>query len=106
MPLGLIVNEAVTNAIKYALSTSNHGHINIRLTPLGERQFELSITDSGPGFPADFNAQSSSSLGVMLMQGLAQQLEGSVHFGASAQPEQEGAGANVRIVFLSTKPSP
>jgi len=75
VPLGLIINEAITNAIKYAFG-KNGGKIEVRLLALPDHRFVLKITDNGKGFPAHFDPQMAGSLGMDLMQGLSDQLEG------------------------------
>lgn len=71
IPIGLILNEAVTNAIKYAFPGGREGQITIRLTQMGGDHFVLSIHDNGIGLPPGFNAQSNNTLGTTLMDGLS-----------------------------------
>jgi len=76
VPLGLILNEAISNSIKYAFANKENGRIDILLEPLGEGQYLLCIADNGIGLPDGFDPYNTSSLGMSLMQGLSQQLEG------------------------------
>ena len=76
VPLGLILNEAISNSIKYAFAHKENGRIDILLEPLGEGQYLLCIADNGKGLPEGFDPYNTSSLGMSLMQGLSQQLEG------------------------------
>jgi two-component sensor histidine kinase len=76
VPLGLILNEAISNAIKYAFPGKRKGQITIGLKTLLDGNFQLSITDDGVGLPDNFNLQESQSLGMSLMRGLAEQLDG------------------------------
>lgn len=78
VPLGLILNEAISNAIKYAFPDKRKGLINISLQPLYDGHFQLSITDNGVGLPANFNVHESQSLGMSLMRGLADQVDGTL----------------------------
>jgi two-component sensor histidine kinase len=71
IPIGLILNEAVTNAIKYAFPGGREGAITIRLIQAPENHFTLSIHDNGVGLPPGFQAQSSNTLGTTLMDGLS-----------------------------------
>ncbi|MBL4676831.1 MAG: sensor histidine kinase [Mucilaginibacter sp.] len=74
VPLGLIMNEAVTNAIKYAFN-GEKGQIAISLTDLGTGRLRLEIKDDGPGLPDGFDPAMADSLGMNLMRGLADQLD-------------------------------
>jgi len=76
VPLGLILNEAISNAIKYAFPNEKKGHINIALKNIKNDLFELTISDNGIGLPKDFNLENSQSLGMSLMSGLSQQVDG------------------------------
>lgn len=83
VPLGLILNEAISNAIKYAFKDSKSGRIDILLEPvndqndlLNNKKYLLCIADNGAGLPDGFDPYNTSSLGMSLMQGLSQQLEG------------------------------
>lgn len=77
IPLSLILNEAVTNAIKYAfpgdLAT---GIIAISLQRRENRQFILTISDDGIGIPAGPSRNGNASMGMRLMQGLSEDIGG------------------------------
>ncbi|WP_242675453.1 tetratricopeptide repeat-containing sensor histidine kinase [Niastella koreensis] len=75
VPVGLIVNEAVTNAIKHAFPDKQEGVIDISLKSLGDEHFLLSIKDNGVGLPATFNAASQTTMGMRLMRGLSDDLD-------------------------------
>lgn len=74
VPLGLILNEAITNAIKYAFPNGK-GIINILLEE-SDTNYLLRISDNGTGLPEDFELAETDSLGMNLMRGLAEQLDG------------------------------
>lgn len=74
VPVGLILNEAITNAIKYAFGDKG-GEITIAFHSSADG-VTLSITDDGKGLPANFDIRQSNSLGMEMMQGLAKQLRG------------------------------
>lgn len=76
VPVGLILNEAVSNAIKYAFPDGRKGRIEITLTEIEEGHCELIISDNGVGIPADKDVMATESLGMSLMQGLSMQLDG------------------------------
>lgn len=77
MPLGLIVNEALCNAIKYAFPDGREGKIEIRLKADGDNRATLTIADDGVGFdPHD----PSEGMGRRLVQGLVGQIGGQMHY--------------------------
>ena len=76
IPIGLIFNEAVTNAIKYAFPNHQNAIITISLKKIGNQNYRLIIHDNGVGLPADFDPYNNPSLGVKLMHGLAADIEG------------------------------
>ena len=74
--MGLILNEAITNAIKYAFDTDG-GDIIIEARIISEDTVQLRIADNGKGLPGNFNLAESSSLGMEMMKVLSKQLDGS-----------------------------
>jgi two-component sensor histidine kinase len=79
VPLGLIINEGLTNAVKYALSPGGNAIICVKLQQ-HENAVTLHITDNGKGLPADFDVLKLKSLGMVLMRGLSRQLGGDLLF--------------------------
>jgi len=79
VPLGLIVNELVTNAIKYAFPGDAAGTIMIELKREGDDKLVLSVGDSGAGFSAD--ADSRRGLGTILVEGLGRQVGATIERG-------------------------
>jgi two-component system, sensor histidine kinase PdtaS len=78
VPLGLILNEAITNSLKYAFPNNSKGEISISLACLNPRRCRLEIADNGVGMPAELTKESSGSLGMSLMRGLTDDLEGDI----------------------------
>jgi two-component sensor histidine kinase len=76
IPVGIILNEAVTNALKYAFPKRAKGEVAIFMSRKNNNAF-LQIMDNGIGLPANFNFQEVKSLGMNLIRGLTQQLKGS-----------------------------
>ena len=76
VPLGLILNEAISNAIKYAFPTEAKGMVTISLKKLEGSNYQLLIADDGIGLPEDFEIENRDSLGMNLMIGLSDQLDG------------------------------
>jgi two-component sensor histidine kinase len=91
VPLGLIINEAVTNALKYAFPGERAGTVTLRLQPEGPN-YELTIADDGVGLPPGYDPARSRSLGTTLMHGLSEQLEGDLRI--TGPP-----GVVIRLVF-------
>lgn len=78
VPLGLILNEAITNAIKYAFPDGRKGIIAIALSLIESGQCRLIISDNGIGIPFDFKNRKTGSLGMSLMEGLSEDLAGNL----------------------------
>ena len=78
VPVGLILNEAITNAIKYAFPKNKNGLISVSLERTEDENLRLIIKDNGIGLPKGFNPSQSKSLGMQLMQTLSEQLDGNV----------------------------
>ncbi len=77
-PLGLIINELVSNSLKYAFKEKNEGIISIKLKKINNGSFKLTISDNGIGFPEDLDFRNTSSLGLQLVNELVKQLDGTV----------------------------
>jgi two-component sensor histidine kinase len=75
IPLGLILNEAVTNAIKHAFPNKKEGLIDISLKEVAPDRFLLAIKDNGIGLPAAFDPANQASMGMKLMRGLSDDLD-------------------------------
>lgn len=78
IPLGLIINETITNALKYGIKEENEGEIEISLRKLLDNRFEMYLGDNGVGYPENINSGNSKSLGLKLIYNLARQLRGSI----------------------------
>lgn len=78
IPLGLLINEAITNALKYGIKDDSEGAINISLKKDDDAAFELNIWDNGVGFPETITYKTTKSLGLKLIHNLARQLKGSI----------------------------
>jgi two-component sensor histidine kinase len=72
--LALIVNELVTNAIKYAFSNRHEGHVFVRLVRHDANTALVSVRDDGIGLPPDFDLSMSKGLGMRIVTALAKQL--------------------------------
>jgi PAS domain S-box-containing protein len=77
-PIGLIVNELITNSYKYAFPDNQEGEIKINLQKI-ENQIQLEYADDGIGIPEDYNWRNTKSMGLNLVKMLAEnQLDGSI----------------------------
>ncbi|MFC5407694.1 histidine kinase dimerization/phosphoacceptor domain -containing protein [Larkinella bovis] len=92
VPLGLIINEAITNALKYAFPQGRTGRLMLALRLLPDRACELRICDDGVGLPVGYDPGQSRSLGMTLMHGFSQQLGGELHVASHA-------GLSIQLVF-------
>lgn len=77
VPCGLIINELVTNALKYAFQGRVNGVVDISLEALKDC-YKLSVKDNGIGMPENFDIYSSETLGMQLLTALVEQLEGKI----------------------------
>ena len=85
IPIALIANELITNAAKHAFQEgSSPGRIAVRLKETTDAALSLSVSDNGPGLPADFNMAQSKGLGMRVVMALTKQLGGNIthHSGA------------------------
>lgn len=91
IPVGLIVNEILTNALKYAFPGGRSGTIHVGLGRSGDELF-LEVGDDGAGLPAEFDPEKSKGLGSQLILLLVEQLDGSLVL-------ERGAGTVYRITI-------
>lgn len=95
--LGLILNEAVTNAIKYAfVDQTAKGRVEIQMQMTDPATLSLIIKDNGTGLPANFDPLTGGSLGLNLIRGLIRQLRGQIEF-------INDSGLNIRILVPLVK---
>ncbi len=74
-PLGIIVNELMTDAMKHAFPGRETGRVRISAVKSGNRVI-LTVRDDGAGLPGGFDPASSGGLGLMLVRMLSQQIGG------------------------------
>jgi PAS domain S-box-containing protein len=72
VPVGLIINELVTNAIQHAYPGEQGGEIRVAMRALDDQWLELVVSDDGIGLPADLDPMGSSPLGLRMVAGLAE----------------------------------
>jgi len=95
IPCGLIVNELVSNALKYAFAGES-GEIKVSLTMPDDEYRLLRVYDNGCGLPPDLDIRESKTLGLQLVDTLAEQLGGELTVNCEH-------GTDVRILFPADK---
>jgi two-component sensor histidine kinase len=100
IPCGLIINELISNSLKYAFPNDRRGTIAISLkdTSAGNHwDFELLVSDDGIGLPDGMDVRKTDSLGLQLVTNLAEhQLQGTVEL-------LRAGGAGFRVYFKEPK---
>lgn len=84
LPLALIVNEAVTNAVKYAHPSGVAGRINVACRREADGRLLVEVRDDGVGLPDDFDLRHDGGLGLQVMRVLARQLGSELHLHSSS----------------------
>lgn len=92
VPLGLIINEAVTNIFKHAFAGRERGQVHISLEAVNKDELALDIADNGIGLPANYTSFPKKSLGLTLMKGLSKDFNGRYTI-------ESAAGTHIRVVF-------
>jgi two-component sensor histidine kinase len=77
IPCALIINELVSNSLKYAFPDGRTGEATITIHRINGT-YELTITDNGVGLPPDFDFRKTDTLGLQLVTGLVNQLDGTI----------------------------
>jgi PAS domain S-box-containing protein len=95
MPCGLIINELVSNALKYAFPENFSGTIQIHFTKNATNNYTLSVKDNGIGFPEEINPYTSDSLGLQLVCSFVKKLRGKIEI-------DQHVGSNIVITFVIT----
>lgn len=103
VPIGLILNEAITNSLKYAFPGGREGQVKVSFTKAVEDDLLLSIADDGIGLPAEFDVDTVETFGFRLMKGLTEDLDGSFMV-------YRECGTSLQVLFpyriLQTPPAP
>ncbi|MBF0519031.1 MAG: response regulator [Nitrospirae bacterium] len=97
VPCGLIINELVSNSLKYAFKNGRDGLLSVYLKRDYDDYFSLTISDNGEGLPDEFDIKNVKSLGLRLVNALVvDQLEGSIDY-------EGNGGAKYLIKFKELK---
>ncbi|MCD1293649.1 hypothetical protein CUJ83_01400 [Methanocella sp. CWC-04] len=78
IPCGLIVNELISNSLKHAFTGNTGGAIKIDFYRSGDKSMVLSIEDNGAGIPESIDFRNTITLGLQLVNSLAEQLRGTI----------------------------
>jgi two-component sensor histidine kinase len=97
IPVGLILNEAITNSIKHAFPKERTGNDIVISMIQVNKLVELTIADNGVGLPHDLNYQAAGGLGLRLMKGLTGDIEGQFNITSNN-------GTIITISFLPKSP--
>ncbi len=88
IPCGLIINELISNSLKYAFPDGRVGEVNISLRSLAKEEFELIVSNDCFSFPKDLDFRNTESLGLRLVTNLAEnQLHGKIELDNSKGTE-------------------
>ncbi|MBS3817917.1 PAS domain S-box protein [bacterium] len=85
VPLGLIINELVSNSLKHAFPDDKKGEIKIKFHKK-DSQYELEISDNGIGFPEDLDFRKTPSMGMHLVSSLVDQINGEIKLDRKPHP--------------------
>jgi PAS domain S-box-containing protein len=96
IPCGLIINELVSNALKYSFPEQLIGKIEVKFYQDAGGELILIVRDNGVGLPAEFDSKKTKTLGLTLVQGLVKQLRGKLDI----KSEQ---GTEFKITFTNQK---
>jgi len=97
IPCGLIINELVSNAIKYAFPEGRSGRIAVTCLNAGEGVVLLEVSDNGVGLPAGLDFRRTDTMGLQIVNLLTKQLQGSIEHRADG-------GASFTITFPGDPP--
>jgi len=95
-PLGIILNELLTNAHKYAFPSGGKGTVTVRLSGLDDGTATLAVSDDGAGLGETFDIHEQKGFGLVLVTGLAAQIGGSVSL-----DKENGTSFTVRFPLRS-----
>ncbi|MEO0403441.1 MAG: PAS domain S-box protein, partial [Bacteroidota bacterium] len=103
IPCGLIMNELVSNALKYAFQGRDVGSLAIRVKQ-HEQQISLEVTDDGIGMPKGYKPEESDSLGIYLVYALVEQLDAEITMKSNKDEESNEHPSGTSFLITFTKP--
>jgi len=78
IPLALILNELLTNSLKHAFTDGKGGEIRVELKKYN-KNYQLSVSDNGIGFPKDLDYHDTDTLGMLIVNSLTDQIDGELN---------------------------
>lgn len=78
IPCAMIINELLSNALKYAFEEGQAGKVSIHMTTIDNDQYHIRVTDNGAGLPEEVNIENPDTLGMQLIKVFVGQLDGKV----------------------------
>jgi PAS domain S-box-containing protein len=100
IPAGIILNELVSNALKYAFVGAHRGgRLLVAIALEGDGHLRLTVSDDGAGLPAHLDVQASETLGLKLVRMLASQLQGKLEVVRRGESLGATTGAEFRLRF-------
>lgn len=101
VPLGLLVNELVTNAYKYAYVSGEEGEVRVDGKHVAEGRYRIEVSDAGRGLPSDFDpGRSRASLGMRIVTRMAAQLNGAL----TVSPAEPGTRFRLEFPLKASSP--
>ncbi|ADI75127.1 signal transduction histidine kinase (plasmid) [Methanohalobium evestigatum Z-7303] len=76
IPLGMLINELVSNSLKYAYPEDKYGELNVIFYESNPGLYTLIVSDNGKGIPEDIDLDNPSSLGMQIIKSLVGQIDG------------------------------
>lgn len=76
VPLGLILNELLTNTFKYVFAVQDYTIVTVDIVKTGDEAFEMNYHDNGKGLPPGFDIAKNKTMGIQLMKDLSRQIGG------------------------------
>jgi PAS domain S-box-containing protein len=99
VPLGLIVNELISNCLEHAFPENRSGEIRVSIEPVDESESELVVADNGIGMSDDLEVAKTGTFGLYLVNTLTEQLHGAIEF-------SRHDGVEARIPFKESESEP
>lgn len=92
IPCGLILNELVSNAFKYAFIGREKGNLEVKLYPIDKEYYQLIVSDDGVGLSGEVNLDKLQTLGLQIVGDLVRQLDGQLKV-------KRSGGTSFEIIF-------
>jgi two-component sensor histidine kinase len=101
VPLGLLLNELVTNSLKHGFPDGRHGHVRVRVARVADETVRLTVRDDGVGMPPGMSRTSQQTIGLKLVSALSEQMRATF-----ALDEDGGVVATLEFRVPGSAPAP